>query len=88
MALVELAGGVARNLVDHAAALHRRSRGDRSGPALHMSVGFHVEEFGGIDALYNSAGVVRYGTVEELTEEQKKLEAELADSVPWFRYSV
>jgi len=26
--------------------------------------------------------------VEELTEEQKKLEAELADSVPWFRYSI
>ena len=26
--------------------------------------------------------------VEELTEEQKLLERELADSVPWFRYSV
>jgi len=28
-----------------------------------------IDRFGGIDVLYNSAGVVRYGTVEELTEE-------------------
>lgn len=28
-----------------------------------------VTTFGGIDVLYNNAGVVRYGTVEELTEE-------------------
>jgi NAD(P)-dependent dehydrogenase (short-subunit alcohol dehydrogenase family) len=28
-----------------------------------------ADRFGGIDVLYNSAGVVRYGTVEELTEE-------------------
>lgn len=28
-----------------------------------------VDTFGGIDVLYNSAGVVRYGTVEELSEE-------------------
>jgi NAD(P)-dependent dehydrogenase (short-subunit alcohol dehydrogenase family) len=28
-----------------------------------------VSEFGGIDVLYNNAGVVRYGTVEELTED-------------------
>ncbi|MGD9714849.1 MAG: SDR family NAD(P)-dependent oxidoreductase, partial [Thermomicrobiales bacterium] len=28
-----------------------------------------VSTFGGVDVLYNSAGVVRYGTVEELTEE-------------------
>lgn len=26
--------------------------------------------------------------VQELTEEQKKLEAELADNVPWFRYTI
>ena len=26
--------------------------------------------------------------VEELTEEQKMLERELADKVPWFRYTV
>ena len=26
--------------------------------------------------------------VEELTEEQKLLERELADNVPWFRYTV
>ncbi len=28
-----------------------------------------VESYGGIDVLYNNAGVVRYGTVEELSEE-------------------
>ncbi|MCA9858221.1 MAG: glucose 1-dehydrogenase [Thermomicrobiales bacterium] len=28
-----------------------------------------VERFGGIDVLYNSAGVSRYGTIEELSEE-------------------
>jgi NAD(P)-dependent dehydrogenase (short-subunit alcohol dehydrogenase family) len=28
-----------------------------------------VESYGGVDVLFNSAGVVRYGTVEELTEE-------------------
>lgn len=28
-----------------------------------------IQEFGGIDVLYNNAGVVRYGTVEQLTEE-------------------
>jgi NAD(P)-dependent dehydrogenase (short-subunit alcohol dehydrogenase family) len=28
-----------------------------------------VETYGGVDALFNSAGVVRYGTVEELTED-------------------
>jgi NAD(P)-dependent dehydrogenase (short-subunit alcohol dehydrogenase family) len=28
-----------------------------------------VSDFGGIDALYNNAGVVRYGTVEELSED-------------------
>src|SRR5688500_7923844 len=28
-----------------------------------------VAEFGGVDVLYNNAGVVRYGTVEELSEE-------------------
>jgi NAD(P)-dependent dehydrogenase (short-subunit alcohol dehydrogenase family) len=28
-----------------------------------------VETFGGVDVLYNNAGVVRYGTVEELSEE-------------------
>jgi NAD(P)-dependent dehydrogenase (short-subunit alcohol dehydrogenase family) len=28
-----------------------------------------VETYGGVDVLYNNAGVVRYGTVEELTEE-------------------
>jgi len=26
--------------------------------------------------------------VEELTDEQKRLEGELADNVPWFRYTV
>lgn len=29
-----------------------------------------VAEFGGVDVLYNSAGVVRYGTVEELSVEE------------------
>lgn len=28
-----------------------------------------VETYGGVDVLYNNAGVVRYGTVEQLTEE-------------------
>jgi NAD(P)-dependent dehydrogenase (short-subunit alcohol dehydrogenase family) len=28
-----------------------------------------VDTYGGVDVLYNSAGVVRYGTVEELTED-------------------
>src|SRR4051812_17479615 len=28
-----------------------------------------VESYGGLDVLYNNAGVVRYGTVEQLTEE-------------------
>jgi hypothetical protein len=32
--------------------------------------------------------VAREAGVEELTEEQKLLERELADSVPWFRYTV
>ena len=32
-------------------------------------IGTAVSHFGGVDVLFNSAGVVRYGTVEELSEE-------------------
>lgn len=32
--------------------------------------------------------VAREAGVQELTEEQKVLERELADNVPWFRYQI
>jgi hypothetical protein len=32
--------------------------------------------------------IARERGVEELTEEQKLLERELADAVPWFRYTI
>lgn len=31
---------------------------------------------------------IKRGNVNELTEEEKRLEGELADDVPWFRYTV
>jgi NAD(P)-dependent dehydrogenase (short-subunit alcohol dehydrogenase family) len=40
-----------------------------AGDARHL-IGEAVRGFGGVDVLYNNAGVVRYGTVEELSEEE------------------
>src|ERR1700694_2398049 len=45
MTLMQLAGGIAPGAVDHAPALHRRSFGDGIGPALHVLVFVHGEEF-------------------------------------------
>lgn len=36
-----------------------------------------VQRFGGVDVLYNNAGVVRYGTVEALTEEDWDLQIDV-----------
>ena len=36
-----------------------------------------VDTFGGVDVLYNNAGVVRYGTVEELSEEDWDFQIEI-----------
>src|SRR5262249_6840972 len=45
MALVQLARRIARDAVDHAAASHCRALGDRIGPALHVLVILHRQEF-------------------------------------------
>jgi NAD(P)-dependent dehydrogenase (short-subunit alcohol dehydrogenase family) len=41
----------------------------RSGEQVKRLIDTAVERFGGVDVLYNNAGVVRYGTVEELSED-------------------
>ena len=41
----------------------------RNAAQVQQLISVAVERFGGIDVLYNSAGVVRYGTVEELSED-------------------
>src|SRR5690349_18776627 len=57
VALVELAGGVARGAVDDAAALHGGPRIDLVGPAQHVLVFMRRQEFGCIvgPALQNAA---------------------------------
>lgn len=40
-------------------------------------IGEAVRRFGGVDVLYNNAGVVRYGTVEELSEEDWDLQIDV-----------
>jgi NAD(P)-dependent dehydrogenase (short-subunit alcohol dehydrogenase family) len=40
----------------------------RSAEQVKRLIDSAVERFGGVDVLYNNAGVVRYGTVEELSE--------------------
>jgi len=41
----------------------------RSAEQVKRLIDTAVERFGGVDVLYNNAGVVRYGTVEELSED-------------------
>jgi NAD(P)-dependent dehydrogenase (short-subunit alcohol dehydrogenase family) len=41
----------------------------RSAADVQNLIATAVSEYGGVDVLYNGAGVVRYGTVEELTED-------------------
>src|ERR1700749_394958 len=45
MAFMQLAGGIARDPVDHASAPDRRPLGDGIGPALDILVRAHVQEF-------------------------------------------
>src|SRR5664279_2288529 len=45
VAFVQLVRGLARGAVDHATALHRRALGDGVGPALHVLVVLHCQEF-------------------------------------------
>src|ERR1700704_6831277 len=47
VAFVQLTGGLAPSAVDHASALHRRAFGDGVGPALHVFVLLHAQEFAG-----------------------------------------
>jgi NAD(P)-dependent dehydrogenase (short-subunit alcohol dehydrogenase family) len=41
----------------------------RSAEQVKRLIDAAVERFGGVDVLYNNAGVVRYGTIEELSED-------------------
>src|SRR5437870_5747594 len=43
--LVQLGRGVARETIDHAPALHGRTPGDGVGPAVHILVVMHRQEF-------------------------------------------
>src|SRR5712664_730397 len=47
MALVQLARRIAPGAVDHASALDARAFGNGIGPALHVLVRVHIEEFAG-----------------------------------------
>src|SRR5258705_4701534 len=58
MALMQLTGGIAPGAVDHAAPLHGRALGDGVGPALHVDVFLHAQEFAGaIQQAFRQAAV-------------------------------
>jgi NAD(P)-dependent dehydrogenase (short-subunit alcohol dehydrogenase family) len=49
----------------------------RHAAEVRMLIDEAVRRFGGVDVLYNNAGVVRYGTVEELSEEDWDLQIDV-----------
>jgi NAD(P)-dependent dehydrogenase (short-subunit alcohol dehydrogenase family) len=53
-------------------------------------IGEAVATFGGVDVLYNNAGIVRYGTVEELSEEEwdEQIDVNLKGSFLTCKYAI